>query len=462
MNNNNAIIFQALDVILDKREQQLEYNRIDNTIITEIINPTNGLYSIEFNGNKIPATAISSNELYAIGDSVVISYVNNRLEDTTQILKKLENTDEKNTVSYVPFGPDWFPKFFTLMTDQMVKQNTQNAEIFKNYVNSCNYIRLSAEFKPTLLKAATEYKFRYGIQIIFELEDKTTAEYFLDSNHFSGNIYANSCKKQEIVLNVPNNIKTLLQVKAYIVDPEDGIGKLEVDKGEQIAITNCNIVFLKQVEKKNNLYYLDIRAPEGVYFTKEIENDLTLEASLICGAAQSVVSDDNLTFSWYRQKGYDWLQIPDETSSILTITNKDVQVCNIFKVVVQLNNGISLEKEIEIFNYNNDLEFKLELQDSILKINNENYQGKWQIEYVDSKEQATTEVFNALDISDYIGYDWVKFYCYDLSNGDEEILDVTLSYLLAAAEKDTDLSEICVVNPLTYTDISGILITIQI
>ena len=271
--NNN--IAQAIDILLNKRLSDLQYDQTIIAEIYEIVDSANGKYKIQYESVILEAEAIDVTKTYKLNRSV---YVKVPKSDFSQklIIEGAVDSDSTQTGAAlkalknyrIPISPSFeYSDDFTLVAGpENINSNKENPQyITKSYFTSFEneqeiqfrelakqyeVIKLEATFSNFLL--GTHVKGNYGLRFEFLTSETETEEatktFTLDANKFSGNIfgYNSQGSKQNMYFQVAKGV--LKALKSITFFQED----MEQDKNLNNPImANSKIVDYQKVYTPN-------------------------------------------------------------------------------------------------------------------------------------------------------------------------------------------------------------------
>lgn len=307
MNDIAQTWFQMVDVIIDERMKENQYDKTTFAEIYSIENPDIGKYKIKYNGNIIEATDLVNKTLYSVGDSVIIRIAQNDLTKGVYIEGLTNNgsmlADEiirlNNEIKTV--GPNWASETEAsiiaggdISSVRVCGQTDPSLlETFRSYAQQCSKVRISASFRTNFIRIPAQGN--YGLLITFDTVDGGTVDYYFDCAQFVGNFYEFYVETPQVsLIEVQTEfLSGIHEIRLFQENfgDESFLESLEADRA--IYLTDLQVQFATEQELINDTYYLNINALDGVIFT-ERGQALRLEPQLVYNQT-SLLRADNYT-----------------------------------------------------------------------------------------------------------------------------------------------------------------------
>lgn len=472
----SQLIFDSTSIIMDKKISELKFDKTVDAQIFSIDNLDAGEYKVRYGGNIFTAYSDDLNKIYSVGEKVFVQIPEGDFskrkvingKSTNSSLSAQDKTELQNTIT--PVGPTW-DKIYTCGSQDWKKSYELSIEsskeldilnfgeeecankssydnLFKLYASKYSVFRIKAKFQTQFLDSKT--KGNYGLKIYlkankFDENGQSIAQdliYTLDLSSFNGDPYNfNTWAEQELLIKVQNDY---LQGLERIVFFENNF-EHNTQENEYIRVKDIELQFVEIEDLSKYIYYLQIKAPNGTYFT-ETDRELKLQASLYYNG-RSALNKSNSEVRWFRKnatieigdKNYDknagvgWEFIkkqPTDLFNEITINQPYDSVNKVFlsipneeyKVVVVYNKEVIMDKEIEIGTIDTDkiiIEQNTTPNGIELSLNYD-VDGVWYRKTPDGNYVYTGEG-KSIVVTDYLNYAYIDFYCM-VFNGIKEIL----------------------------------------
>lgn len=495
MNSTSEQLLQAVDILIDSKVQQLEFDKTIQAKIYSIVNLDTGEYKVRYNGNIFSAFASNLKDTYKIDDVVYVTVPEGdfsaRKLITTSVSSKslsysqlasLQNSvfeisppfenlynglyDPSTPRGVIAGAPETSTNSYTYIYEGPDTFNSNGYHgLFQQYANSYEYIRIQASF---LTQFYTQLNGNYGIEVEFYAKEGNIVSYVLDLSNFNGDPYSFSVySPQSVIIKVQK--KYLLGLKSIKLFEKD----FEYDKiikdgviTEERNMTNPNIfvkdISLQYVEIKDltdTAYYLTISAPKGIALTSNISS-LDLIARLVYEGKD--IMDDKTSCSWFvrdlsvvigddrydKDVGPGWAPL-DKKGPKLELNATHIRHEQRYKLKAIYNETVTLYAEIEVFNHTSIYSYHMDQltdnADISLQLVNDNNNGTlygdWYLSYPDGAYLAVTDGKNKnrISVSSYLKYSSVTFYCaiYDFAGS---AIIGTLEHTIVNSESSEDVT----------------------
>lgn len=497
MNNISEQLLQAMDIVMEQKLTQLQYDKTIQAKVYSVVDIDTGEYKVRYNGNIFSAFSNDTSKTYKVNDAVYVSVPegnfsnkklitslvtadslsSSQLSDLSNSVMEVSPTfdvlydglydaeesygviagtpvDESGSYTYIYQGPD-------------VYDPDGYHGLFQQYSNNYEYIRVKASFLTQFYNIHNQGN--YGLEVEFYTKDDSSVKYKLDLQNFNGNAYGFSVyTPQEIILKAQKNY--LMGLKSIKLFEEDFVYDKIVKNGivtdeENTTVANIFVkdIVLQYVDKKDlsdTTYYLIISAPKGIAFTDKI-NSLNLVGRLIY-KGEDIMDSKKCACQWYerdlsvmvgvdgynKSAGFGWKKMEGATSDTLTLDATDIIYQQKYKLVVVYNDNITLTAETELWNHNASYDYAIEQvtdgADIKLQIrnnlNDESLVGDWYLSYPDGSYSSVPEGKNKSEItvSSYLQYSSVVFYC-TVYNAAGEFIG-TLEHTIVNSENEDDVT----------------------
>ena len=333
--------------------------------------------------------------------------------------------------------------------------------LFAQYALTNELIRIRASF---LTRFHMEHvQGNYGLEIEFFTKGEPVT-FRLDVSSFLGNPYSYTVySPQTVIVQVPMGYLTGL--KSITLFEENFVYDRYVENGivtDKENRTNANIFvsdiqlgFVKTTDALDNLYYLDIQAPQGRFLTSTTTS-IDLVGRLIY-SGQNIMNESNCTCKWFerdvsimvgdeeydKDAGVGWKPIETYVFNTLTVSLTDVLYKKEYKLVVLYNNSTLMSATVDVQNLTVGYDFEL-IQDTrgedlVLYISDTDLVGDWYVLYPDGNYQLVQEKVNEIIVNNFLNYSSVTFYC-GVYNEAETSYIAALAHTITASDSEDDIT----------------------
>ena len=497
MNNISEQLLQAMDIVMEQKLTQLQFDKTIQAKVYSVVNIDTGEYKVRYNGNIFSAFSNDTSKTYKVNDAVYVSvpegnFSNKKLITSLITANSLSSSQLSNlSNSMMEASPTFdvlYDGLYNAGESYGVIAGTPVGEsgsytyiyqgpdiynpdgyhgLFQQYSNSYEYIKVKASFLTQFYNIHNQGN--YGLEVEFYTKDNSSVKYKLDLQNFNGNAYGFSVyTPQEIILKAQKNY--LIGLKSIKLFEEDFVYDKIVKNGivtdkENTTVANIFVkdIVLQYVDKKDlsdTTYYLTISAPKGIAFTDKI-NSLNLVGRLIY-KGEDIMDSKKCVCQWYerdlsvmvgvdgysKSAGFGWKKMEGATSDSLTLDATDIIYQQKYKLVVVYNDNITLTAETELWNHNasynyaieqvtDGADIKLQIRNNL---NDESLVGDWYLSYPDGSYSSVPEGKNKSEItvSSYLQYSSVVFYCTVYNTAGEFI--GTLEHTIVNSENEDDVT----------------------
>lgn len=497
MNNISEQLLKAMDIIVDQKLTQLQYDKTIQAKVYSVVDVDTGEYKVKYNGNIFSAFSNDTTKTYKANDAVYVSVPEGDFSGkkiitslvTADSLSSQQLTDLSNSITEVSptfdvlyggqyeagkeYGVVAGAPFEDSNSYNYIYKGSDNYDpsgnhgLFQQYSNNGEYIRIKASFLTQFYDIHN--KGNYGLEVEFYTREDNSVKYRLDLQSFNGNAYNFSVySPQEIILKVQKNYLTgLKSIKLFEEDFDYDINN-KGEENEKVITENFNIfvkdIILQYVDKKDlsdASYYLTITAPKGIAFVDGKVAELDLVGRLIY-KGEDIMDSKKCACQWYKRNlnvmvgvdgysksaGFGWEKMENKTSNSFTLVAGDVIHQQKYKLVVVYNEKTTLSAEIEIWNRGTSYDYSIEqvTEGANIKLrlrnnfNDESLVGDWYLSYPDGSYSSVQngKKQSEIIIDSYLQYSSIVFYC-AVYNAEEEIIG-TLEYTIANSENEDDVT----------------------
>lgn len=497
MNNISEQLLQAMDIVMEQKLTQLQFDKTIQAKVYSVVDIDTGEYKVRYNGNIFSAFSNDTSKTYKVNDAVYVSvpegnFSNKKLITSLITANSLSSSQLSNlSNSMMEASPTFdvlYDGLYNAGESYGVIAGTPVGEsgsyiyiyqgpdvydpdgyhgLFQQYSNNYEYIKVKASFLTQFYNIHNQGN--YGLEVEFYTKDNSSVKYKLDLQNFNGNAYGFSVyTPQEIILKAQKNY--LMGLKSIKLFEEDFVYDKIVKNGivtdkENTTVANIFVkdIILQYVDKKDlsdTTYYLTISAPKGIAFTDKI-NSLNLVGRLIY-KGEDIMNSKKCVCQWYerdlsvmvgvdgysKSAGFGWKKMEGATSDSLTLDATDIIYQQKYKLVVVYNDNITLTAETQLWNHNasynyaieqvtDGADIKLQIKNNL---NDESLVGDWYLSYPDGSYSSVPEGKNKSEItvSSYLQYSSVVFYC-TVYNAVGEFIG-TLEHTIVNSENEDDVT----------------------
>ena len=494
MDEISQAIFRSIDLIVDKKLSQLQYDVTFEGEISEIVDADTGEYSVLYNGEYLSVFSQDSTKQYNVGDRVSVLIPGNELSNHKTILgvavpeslsSKMGNVTALDTVEASPTLDNLYGynrvKTYGVVAGAPSESDYDRYEIasyedsdyhktFSNYSETYEYIKIQGTFYTSL--QSTHTIGNYGLEVTFYTSDDLTITYRLDLNSFNGDPYNLTIPTpQSVIFKVQKTYLTGLKSIYLFEENFDHYDYLVVDgmpseehpntDTPNIFVKNIDIQYVEFKDQGAESYYLGITAVNGTVFFNNIK-ELSLEGRLIfqgnniynerrC-ACQWYIQDPSVTLTsdeYVKAAGVGWRALQNATSNLLTldIHTGETWWKKTYKLIMIYNEDIILSAEKIITNLDSPYSCYIEQVNtntgfSLQLVNNTSYGsllGDWYVSQPDGSYLHITkdEFSSSVEVSEYLYYTSATFYCQVY---DGETFVTVLSHAVTTSEFEEDLT----------------------
>lgn len=333
--------------------------------------------------------------------------------------------------------------------------------LFAQYALTNELIRIRASF---LTRFHMEHvQGNYGLEIEFFTKGDPIS-FRLDVSSFLGNPYSYTVySPQTVIVQVPMGYLTGL--KSITLFEENFVYDRYIENGivtDKENRTNANIFvsdiqlgFVKTTDALDNLYYLDIQAPQGRFLTNTTTS-IDLVGRLIY-SGQNIMNESNCTCKWFerdvsvmvgdeeydKDAGVGWKPIETYIFNTLTVSLTDVLYKKEYKLVVLYNNSTLMSATVDVQNLTVGYDFEL-IQDTrgedlVLYISDIDLVGDWYVLYPDGNYQLVQEKVNQIIVNNFLNYSSVTFYCGVYDEAETSYI-AALAHTITASDSEDDIT----------------------
>lgn len=489
MNSTSESLLSAVDVLIDNALSKLEYDKTVQGTIYSIVNLDTGAYQVKYSGNIFTAYAADLETTYEVDDVVYVLIPEGDFSNTKtiQCLVKSSSLSYGQMVSLTNQFADTSPLFDVMYDDDwsgsvgVVAGAPQDSEystatifeadsstyhdLFYQYSTQNTLLRLKASFLTQFHSSHSAGN--YGITVEFYTQSGDTVSYSLDINSFTGSPYSFTVYSPQYVILQATTAGFITGVKSVKLFEEGFEYDCYVENGlvtdkqntsvANIFVKDVEISFVEQQNLTNNLYYLNIATPKGAVLTNNITS-VDLVARLVY-AGENILSESTCTCQWYerdasvlkssdnydKNAGVGWSEIDGTSFNTLTLTASDIAYQKEYKVVVIYNDEVVMTDTEMVYNLLSEYDCELaqvtdddEIQLQIVNnASSGSLVGNWYALFPDSSYSLLQQGENYIDITSYLLYSSVTFYCEVLA--DDEVI-CTLEHVMTSSDSEEDVT----------------------
>lgn len=330
MSNIADQVLDAVDIIVDKKVSELQFNKTIRGRISEIIDESIGKYKIQYQNSYFTAYSSDSNFKYQKNSEVYVEILSNDFEKNALILGTvrrlgsnyitiIEELDKYTTVSN-SFDSSEEVSFCSYAGTQNVVlydiEATENkweldSDSIKEAAAAADSLKISAKIKNTLDATQRAALGNFGLKVVVEYYNEAelkdietrsvvTREYLFDVNDMIGQPYKYTVgSDQYTIFNIDaENFIKIESITAFC----EGFTSSEEKTNKDIWLSNFQLQFLKQLtEEQLNTTSLSIETPNGNYFSVKSTGDKILKADLRIKGKKVNYDAQQIDFYWFRK-----------------------------------------------------------------------------------------------------------------------------------------------------------------
>lgn len=323
-------ILDAVEILVDKKTSDLQFNKTIRGKISEIIDESIGKYKIQYQNSYFTAYSSDSNATYQKGSEVYVEILSNDFEKNALILgtvrrlgsnyisiiEKLDKytnigaeEDYDGSIAFCSYGGAQEIELYNSENNENLwKINTEN---IKQAAAASDSLKLGAKIKNQLDAAQRSKQGNFGIKILAEyyneaeldsLDERSILirEYLFDVNDMTGQPYKyTTATNQYTIFNI--DAKNFVKIKSITAFCKDFIQDSSVENPD-IWIDDVNLQFLHSLTQEQlQTTSLSIETPYGNYFSTENPNDKILKADLRVKGKKVNYNAQQVDFYWFRR-----------------------------------------------------------------------------------------------------------------------------------------------------------------
>ena len=312
-NDYSESILQGIDILVQKRLEELQFDRTIDGVINRVIDAVGGVYEVAT--ATITFTA-KGDQRYHKGDRVMVNIPQNDYTRTKTIIGYAANEGENNTVNYFVspisrmidvtgdlIGNGNYGLIAT--TGNTPSQIEIEASLPAN-TSGFSYLGISGDFKTAL----SGYDIKTGVygvkcQVNFTDENNSVqvADYDFNNTKFFGNRYSSIFSPQSVLLQLPN-YKTIDSIKVYFYQDGNFSGGGYEPKGiENLFVENLGLSLGLPIEGAGERVL--IYTPSNNTYSGESQKSLRLRWFTVEDgvATEQLTIPENVILRWYRYTG---------------------------------------------------------------------------------------------------------------------------------------------------------------
>ena len=387
-----------------------------------------------------------------------INEINNQVVESSPTFDNMYEYSDESEYGVIAGAPSDDPNSKVVIFE--ASDDTPH-NLFAQYALTNELIRIRASF---LTRFHMEHiQGNYGLEIEFFTKGDPIS-FRLDVSSFLGNPYSYTVySPQTVIVQVP--IGYLTGLKSITLFEENFVYDRYVENGivtdkenrtnANIFVSNIELGFVKTTDALDNLYYLDIQAPQGRFLTNTTTS-IDLVGRLIY-SGQNIMNESSCTCKWFerdvsimvgdeeydKDAGVGWKPIETYIFNTLTVSLTDVLYKKQYKLVVLYNNLTLMSATVDVQNLTVGYDFKL-IQDTrgedlVLYISDTDLVGDWYILYPDGNYQLAQEKVNQIIVNNFLNYSSVTFYCGVYDEAETSYI-TTLAHTITASESEDDIT----------------------
>lgn len=223
------IICEAVDTIVSKRIQSLDYDITINGIITDDTYKAQGKYTVS--SNSVKFDAYSTITTLEVGDSVLVNIPKGDYNNQKTILNKVISSTEDSTYLAYTSPLENMLKFTnniatetegSILANGSEKEKKIGSRIDWTDYQGFTMMGVSASFE-TILNSYDTINGHYGLQFRFQMDGNNTIIYYLGIDDMNGNPYHfNTPIAQQKLIDI-SQLKSIQSLSIYLYQESDFI-----------------------------------------------------------------------------------------------------------------------------------------------------------------------------------------------------------------------------------------------
>lgn len=318
-------ILDSIEILLDKRVSQLQFDRTVRATIIEKQDQSIGRYKVRYQNSEFSAYAIDSDATYRDNDQVYVEIPSSDYNKTKMIIGSVKELGSRyidavtSQGKMTTIGSNVFSSTDTIaFCSYNGKQEKSLQNIIavdpvalSTYKNGRKYILIGMNVKTALpteqqvaggnygiIVQAKYYNTAYKNQQIQEESDLITRTYVLDVNNMLGQPYKYTLKNRQYAI-FPidgDNLKEISSITAFCKDfPVTKSGQ-----PQDIFLSDFELEFMEPLTTEElNGTSLKILTPRGAYITSNNDDTKYLQAEMKIKGRKVNLDNQTVDFYWF-------------------------------------------------------------------------------------------------------------------------------------------------------------------
>ena len=313
-------ILDAVDILIDNKVSNLQFNKTVRAKISEVIDASIGKYKVQYQNSYFTAYSSDSNATYQKGSEVYVEILSSDFEKNALIIGTVRRLGS-NYITIVEELDKFYNIGAAVQLDESISfcsyDGAQTQDItnwdslaISEYAAAAEVMKLGMKVQNKLATAQRSGGGNYGINVVVEYYDEAYADpksypaierlYTFDINDMTGQPYKYIVPSDQYAL-FEIDAKNFKQIKSITAFCKDFPVEAE-NKPDDIWFTDINLQFMKALtEDQLQTTFLAIDTPYGNYFTADGKNEKTLKADLRIKGKKVNYESQQIDFYWFKR-----------------------------------------------------------------------------------------------------------------------------------------------------------------
>lgn len=325
MSSIEQSILDSIEILLNKRVSQLDFDKTVRATVTAIVDQSIGKYKVQYQNSKFDAYSADSDASYDVDDQVYVEIPSSDYNKTKLIVGSVKQLGTKYIDAVTSQGKMTIVGTNILSSSKTVElcsyNGTQQFSVFdlidvdtlalETYKNQKKYLLLGMNVKTSLpseqqvsggnygiILQAKYYNSAYKNQQVQSENDLITRTYVLDVNNMQGQPYKYTLKnRQYAIFSIDgDNLKEITDIQAFCT----GFPVTKTDQPSDIFLSDFELEFMEPLTSTElNGSSLKILTPKGAYLTSANDDTKYLQAELKIKGKKVNYQAQTVKFYWF-------------------------------------------------------------------------------------------------------------------------------------------------------------------
>lgn len=396
-NNLSQALVSSMEILAKSGDQALSFDKTIECTVVKAVDPATGEYKVRYLNGTISAYDISLEMKYKVNDEVYVQVPQNdmalkklivgkkstKASDLIDVVLDTERVDKLGLPLESIYNLPIFSKengiigstisnrnYYTVLYDKTDNIINDADKLLQNYAANQTLLLIESKFKTSWFERDLS-RGNYGLEFIFNLKDNA-GQYaiILDCQSMRGNsfLYNDWTTVTGLLTIEGDKIESLEAVRFFSEDfirknyNESELQEKERNGEYEIFVKDISVSFVQEAETLG--YTVNIRTPDGIYFTaiSAKKDDLRLQALFKYNGQE--LKTNKAKYYWYRRNstigtahpqfdelaGVGWEKLEGDTSlKILTLDEFGrTSISQLYKVIVTYEDYVC-DNEVLIF-----------------------------------------------------------------------------------------------------------------